>query len=561
MSVKNTVERDKKIVRLYGEGAPSTELAELYGVSRQRIDQILKRNGAVDPAEARATRAKLRELAQQDMVSTFLSDYGSLLNRLANLHASRSDVERKFAVLEPDISPETVRAAIKSSGVLFDVNREEVNFGTTVIEAGIWYIIANVNNLQGDIPTAFEEVTLDEMLEVENLTETAGLEPATVKSIIVSMAFCRKQLLQDSNLTITKKRYDEEREKVLRQFRKSSGSRALDWPPTSQTITKRLGGGYWNDALASIGVVASTQGRPRGLLIFDEEQYLDAIQDFKQHCAATTTAASYSAFEVWVRHEDRAGRQRPSGPSVRKFFGSWMNAKRSSSLLLLKTSAESSTVTQAASIARTALHDAITSRRSSLEQLSALPIAQRPAVAAAFVRDYMAEFEVRRRQWLRSMIVNDADAALRFLNNGQPSRAHRDLLSFSPPQIEEILKDMYLDRMLSADTGVRNSGGWLHPDAQAQLDSIPEAQVLASRVLREVKNLLTHESTESEARLTSAIKALANLEEGFIIERRLTRRVLSSWLLRDDSRRLDYLSESIVFAWRSMLAAEAVQDV
>lgn len=217
--------------------------------------------------------------------------------------------------------------------------------------------------------------------------------------------------------------------------------------------------------------------------------------------------------------------------------------------------------TLAASVARTALHDSNAMRRSSLEKLVKLPVLERHAAASAFVRDFLSEFEVRRRLWLRSMIMGDSDASMRQLEAGQLSRAQRALLSHSPPKLDEILTDRYLDRLLSEDGGVRNAGGWLQSEVQAQLDSISDVHVRATLALREVRNFLVHDSTEAEARLTAAIAALGELEPNMAIDRRLTRRVLSAWLLSDDERRLRFLSDSIILAWRAMQAAEAVGDV
>lgn len=322
MPDKIMADRDQKIVSLYGSGVPGTEIAERFGITRQRVEQILKRDGAVNAAQARVARATERRGLQESHVDQFLENYGRQLKELVEKRATRAEVDGKFALLEPNIARETINDAIKKLGLIFDVNREELNFSATVVEAGLWYVMARVNSIESDPSIAIEEVSLKEMLDIAELSNSEGIDSATVRSIIASVGSCRRALIMDPRLTITSKRYDQERSEVINDFRIDSMQRLTGWPPTSQTVKRRLGGGYWRDALSAVGIIASERGRTRGLLIFEESDYVDAVQEFAQHCRNTRTPTSYKSYETWVSQEERAGRQRPSGPSLRNFFGS-----------------------------------------------------------------------------------------------------------------------------------------------------------------------------------------------------------------------------------------------
>lgn len=558
MPGRSTSERDQEIVRLYANGVPGTELAGRYGVTRQRIDQILKARGAIGAVQARAVRAEHRTARFEAAVREFIERHGSSLRSLAAAGATRVEVESKFAYLAPDVPADLVREAVKASGALFNVNREEYNFGQSVIEAGIWYVLARVRGYEGDLPTALSEISLSEMADVAQALAELGVTTEHARDVLYSIAAARRQLTVDPDLTISKKQYDEQRVAAIDYLGLTGGQGSLAWPPTSQTVMKRLGNGYWTDALASVGITASTRGRGRGLVVFEEADYRSAIVDFLEHCRATETPQSFDAFEVWVGNEDRLGRQRPSGAAVRLFYQSWINAKRT---VLTGSSAQvlrPALTTAAASAARTALHDASNARRHEIDRLPGLPAQERAAALVAFVKDYMGVFEARRRNWFRAIVHSDSAAVARRLAASGLRPVQRALLEAIPPNVDAVLTDMYLDRLLSGPEGIRNTDAWLAGVAQAELDSIRESDLAAARVMRELRNFFTHDSTESQTRLTEAIRELAAFDDRFRTDRRFTRRFLAQWLLGDDAKRLAVLSESILAAWRAMLAAEAV---
>jgi hypothetical protein len=555
---RGITERNREIVRLYGEGVPGTELAERYGVTRQRIDQILKASGAIGAAEARTVRSERRERKFEASVRDFVEQHGESLHALAAAGATRIEVENKFAYLEPDVSGDVVREAIKASGALFNVNREEYNFGQSVVEAGIWYVLARANDLLGDVPAALSEIPLAEMADVAQALAELGVAPERSREVLLSIAAARRRLTADPDLTISKKQYDEQRGSAIQHLGLSSMQGALVWPPTSQTVMKRLGGGYWTNALSSVGITASAKGRSRGLLVFEETDYRSAIVDFLQHCSATGTPESFDAFEVWVRNEDRVGRQRPSGPAVRLFYQSWTNAKRTVLTGSSAQLAQPPVTTVAASAARTALHDASSARRAELERINRVPARDRAVALATFVKDFMGVFESRRRVWFRAIVRNDPEAVTRRLSAPGLKSAQRALLEATPPDVDAILTDMYLDRLLSGPSGVGNTDSWLSYDAQRELDAIGDVDLKAARVMRELRNFFTHDSTESQARLTQAMRELGEVDDRFRTDRTLTRRFVCQWLSSDDAARLTVLSDSILAAWRGMLSAEAI---
>lgn len=558
MPRRATAERDSEIVRLYEQGIPTTQLADRFEVTRQRIDQILKARGAIDASQARAVRSDQRAQGRAEAVQVFLAEHQATPRSLASSGATRVEAETKFGYLVPEVAADTVREAIRQSGVLFDANREDYHFGHSVVEAGIWHILAIANGLEGDLPVALAELSLAEMTDVAEALAEMGIGPQVTRDVLLSIAAARRHLITVPEMTISKKRYDERRILALEKLGLNSGKGSLVWPPTSQTVMKRLGKGYWKDALESVGITASDKGRSRGLIVFEEFDYRNAIIDFLEHCNATGSPESFDSFEAWVGNEDRLGRQRPSGPAVRNFFQSWINAKRTVRTGWSIQSERPSSTTAAASAARTALHDARSAQSAALAQFAHLPARESASALAGFIKDYMGIFEARRRVWFRAIVKQDPEASKRRLKASGLKPIQRSHLSSEPPDLGAVLTDMYLDRLLGTPEGVRNTDGWLATEVHAELDSITDEDLRAMRVMRELRNFFTHDSSESQARLTEAVGVLGHLDKRFRTDRPLTRRFVCRWLLSDDAARIAILSGSIFAAWRGMLAAEAV---
>lgn len=552
-------QRNEEIVRLYNEGVPGTDLAERFDVSRQRISQILRASDAVAAPAAREVRADRRRRELEESVQDFLTRYGDSLEELAAVGSPRAEVEGRFAILAPEYSESVRREAIRSPHLVFDVNREEYAFGQVMIEIGVWCALAQEHELEGDVTTALGELSFAEMREFSDSLTALGASDEQIKQILVAAAAARLLVRANPGLSITKDAYEYQRRVIVDRLGLAGRRGGLVWPPTSQTVRSRLGEGYWSDALTAIGIEASSRGRPRGLLLFEDADYRDALVHFFAHCDATGASRSYGSYESWVLNQERAGDQWPSGPAVRLYYGSWTIAKRRA---LSEDGVEPRRATGATAVASPALialHDASVARRELLDRLPGVPGRERAAEVTQFVKDFMGTFETRQRQWFRAIVANDSEAIPRRLASTPALKpAHRELLESTTPDLDAVLTDMYLDNLLAGKDGNRTASQWLAEDVRLEMDVIGEKDAAAAKALREMRNYFTHDSEESKRRVASALTELGQWDATFLMAGSLTRRTLAGWLSSGDCERLVVLAESILASWRAMLAAEAV---
>lgn len=109
------------------------------------------------------------------------------------------------------------------------------------------------------------------------------------------------------------------------------------WPPTSQTVMKRLGGGSWARAMEALGLTTNA-GRSRGAGAFTDDDYRSAVRAFLDVALEEKSATSFAAYTAWAKTQGVGGQpqsddgrpaaaiKRPSGAAVRQHFGSWSAA-------------------------------------------------------------------------------------------------------------------------------------------------------------------------------------------------------------------------------------------
>jgi hypothetical protein len=542
--------RDQQIVILYAGGVPMSELASKYGLSRQRTRQIIRRLGGVEAEAARAVRRGLRSEQHRAQVQAFLDQFHGVIVDLASSGSTRTDIEGRFSLLLPDVQAAVIQDSLTRADVIFDVNVQEYVFPTAAIEAAVWYVLACDLNLKADLISALRRIDLVEAQEVATVLGQQGLPAGARAEILTLVAAARAHAVDNPAVTIGKQRYDEIRRDILTALGLFSAQGVMPWPPTGQTVMKRLGGGYWAEALRYLGLTSSSRGRKRGLLRFSQDDYANAVVDFLAQAAVTGQATTFDAFGDWIDSEERAGRRRPSAPSIRLRYVTWYNAKRTVVAPGVRSprsgQIQRSAIAAPSSIGALALHKAQDELRRFLLKLEPTTPSKTSAIAEEFIKGYSQEFEYSRRDWLRNAIALDPDSALRRREQGGLPRPQREALDQNPPNLTAGLSDVYLDRMLSGhDGGPRNTDSWLPSEAQAELDAIPDDVVVRIKVLRESRNYLTHSSAEARSRLQEALEMLAAQDSRFELRRPISRRVLLDWVTFEQAQRLRVIAGAV----------------
>ncbi|TXK43296.1 hypothetical protein [Nonomuraea sp. C10] len=543
--------RDIQIERLYEQGMSQREIAELYGLTAPRVNQILQGVAAPRP---RHRRPPIEHL--QEAVAAFTSEYKDTIAMLAACGTSRAEVIARFQVILPDVDITIVGKGIGASNAVFAHwhARDAELFSARVTEAAVWYLLGRSLNLAGNSKVALEADDFEEAWEVAAALEEQGVPRPDVASVLCLIAAARAFRRDSPDVTITRKRYDKLRLQAINEWNLPAATRPVLWPPTGLTVINRLGEGYWTDALRNIGLNINSKGRSRGPLKYRDEDYESAISDYFDYSETHGHVPSIEGYQRWVDSEGRAGYDRPSWGAVRIRYKTWSNVRWAADRP--PHGQRASKVNRIPHSTR-ALHDAQSEWKRFVEELAAIPQTKASAFVKNFLRSYTEEFEFRRRAWLRAVVAADSTAATRLLEgNSLSKKQHLALIEGSPA---EVLTDRYIDGLGGGDPRIND--GWVSPDAQAELDAVPDRVALQYKVLRETRNYFTHTSNESRQRLQAAIDALAALDSRFTMNQALTIRILSDWLRAKDLQRLRILCSSVQELWRAMVVGETLMNI
>ena len=320
-------QRDAAMVERYSDGETLDAIGQSFGVTRERVRQIIAKVGGANAEESRQKRVASREAALKAAREGFLLAYGTLAREMAKRGVTRADAVLKLQALYPAIDVDLTEDALRESGILFDKSQIDDIFSKEAVAAGVWYLLGSDLRLAPDREWAAVNLDLSLMSELRSALGSAEATLDDIATILGVIGAAQKHLASNPTSSITGKRYQELRDDLVVALGRVSRQGAFPWPPTRQTVTKRFGG--WNEALEAMGVGTTTQGRPKGLLKFTREDYDDAVRDYCSFASAAETKTTFSGYDVWAKQEISCSRDRPSGASVRNIYGTWMDAVRS----------------------------------------------------------------------------------------------------------------------------------------------------------------------------------------------------------------------------------------
>lgn len=332
--------------RFVDERMTLQDLGDLLGITREGARLRLKKLGitpvgiAARAAYRSARVQEDRDARVRDIMET-RAELRDVLIGLARAGTPREPALQRIAVFFPELDPDDVRAVAEAWQIVFPTaNLGGSIFSDAALEGAMSYLVGSHEGLRPDPGWAAVHLADEVISDVSETLAAAQVAPCDIATVL-GVIGAAQRAARERPLTITGKEYEALREDLLEALGMTSAKGFSPWPPTRQTYSKRYGG--WNDALTAMGLATSGRGRPKGLLRFSQEDYENAVTDFLQHVADTGTPDTFVAYDGWARGEGEAGRQRPSGASLRNVFGSWNEA-----LLAATTGFESLQVLRAA---------------------------------------------------------------------------------------------------------------------------------------------------------------------------------------------------------------------
>jgi hypothetical protein len=316
-------------VQRYIDGETLEAIGSDYGVTRERVRQIVTKIGGSLAQDSRQKRLEARQAQAQATADAFMAQYGDAARRIAVQGCTKAQTIARLKFVFPAMDEELADDVLRTANIVFNHESQNI-FSDAVIKAGVYYLVGVELGLAPDPDYTAVNVDLELMEELAEILKSGTANDDDVATILGIIGAAHHYVADHPDTTITGARYQELRDELVPALGWESRKGSSPWPPTRQTLMSRYK--YWNSALESVGLATATLGRSPGLVKFSEAEYQDAIDSFVREMKLLGLHPSVERYGPWAASEKAAGVKRPAEASVRNFFGGWSTAVRAAGL-------------------------------------------------------------------------------------------------------------------------------------------------------------------------------------------------------------------------------------
>ena len=322
--------RDTEIHRMWAEESATLEqIGQRFNLSRERVRQILIVRGAATSSEIRQNRQRKIQQNDEDEVAMILATSSSVIEAAARRAKTRKEVVASIARMHPEAKAGNIEKAISASGVKFIARRVlDKRFSDLALQAALYFCAGATHQVRFR-GLDYSYLVAPKMISALDPDSSGILLPSTIPfEKIVRLIGVAEHLKESKSLEpLSSKAYEEFRLQVWAR-EGWEGSGASQWPPTNQTIQKRLGDGFWKEATRAAGFPDSLRkGRTPGPAQFSTKVYEQILEDFVSVTTVRNLRPSLREYETWRQNLLKSGRTDvPSSAAIRTKFGSWGKA-------------------------------------------------------------------------------------------------------------------------------------------------------------------------------------------------------------------------------------------
>lgn len=321
------MERDRDMVARRAAGESLDSIGSSYGVSRERVRQIIQKVGGPSAKQAHVAAANVKAAAKQVDREVFAAQYLSVARDLASKGRSLRSVVARLKAIDPKVDEDLASSVLRDARIVFSQDWSEDFLSDNALVAAVWFAFGLDYQIPPDAALAM--ATLDEatIRDVSAALVEQGVGDVERARVFGVIAAARHFATDNAKVTLTGARYEALRSEQLIAWSLNSARGTHFWPPSRQTAMARFGG--WSETLERAGLRKSKLGRAKGLLKYSAENYHGAAADFVAWSDDKGVSTSVDRYAHWRSTEAAAGRERPSSAALRNVFGSWSQTIRS----------------------------------------------------------------------------------------------------------------------------------------------------------------------------------------------------------------------------------------
>lgn len=308
-------------------GESLDSIGSSYGVSRERVRQILQKVGGPTAKQAHTAAANAKAVEKQIQRGRFAERYLEVARGLASKGHSLRTVVARLKAIDPSIDEDLASSVLRDARIVFSQDWSEDFLSDTALVAAVLFAFGLDYQIPPDAALAAAALDETTIRDVTAALVEQGVNEEDRARVLGVIAAARRFAGDNAKVTLTGARYEALRKEQVIEWGLSSARGTHFWPPNRQTPMARFGS--WSETLERAGLRKSKLGRAKGLLKYSPEEYHETVEDFVAWADRERTSTSVDRYADWRSTESSAGRERPSSAALRNVFGSWSQAIRS----------------------------------------------------------------------------------------------------------------------------------------------------------------------------------------------------------------------------------------
>lgn len=304
------IDAKRAIVAKYRHGYPLRVIADLNNVD---LDQVVAALTELNPKEElrRAKWVRLRSLgATEDIWKNH-----ELMYRLLDAGVSLSDTPKVLKALGIAIDLDIAGELVHIPGIPSDRMEPDPLSRSVGDRLSLLYVAGKHHGIRPDHKLALAQMPLEEMAGLRAILESR-FPPARIAELLAIAEATKGAIHAQEITTLSFSDYAAEADRECRRWEIFALGSSDPWPVPANILLRRYAHGFWDEALAEIGLKIPAPTR------FAEDDFPEALYDFNEECIGFDHPVTVEIYDRWVYAEASMRNDRPSAMEVIRRYGS-----------------------------------------------------------------------------------------------------------------------------------------------------------------------------------------------------------------------------------------------
>lgn len=313
----------RKLVKAYREGDPLWVIAAAGGTTVESLCSLLAQRVCDEDELARMHSIRARAVGAMSV----LDEQSLLVWRLMESRFSAVEIPKVLGALATGTEVDSaITTALLQFLRLQDpricVDMPPLETARRSDKVSLLYVLGKHHGIKPDYQLALGQIAPDDLAEIQQLSR-AGCPPRRLAEILAVAETTKLAIRARVITSLSMTKYAATAESIARLFRGHIFDESASWPAPASDLVRRLGGGFWDQALATVGLkLVRTVDR------FQKDDLPRAVDDFTEERSGRGLAPSLENYDRWAIAELALRRDRPSALQLMDHYGGWAAALR-----------------------------------------------------------------------------------------------------------------------------------------------------------------------------------------------------------------------------------------